>query len=88
MNVSGPDFSNNGIRTESQLKLHKVMSVPTLLDGSKSLDVGRENKEKTMLLSSIVKSFMNSLFYYVLSFQVMGQRLLVFMEEEIFRKMQ
>jgi hypothetical protein len=88
MNVSGPDFSNNGIRTESQLKLHKVMSVPTLLDGSKSLDVGRENKEKTMLLSSIVKSFTNSLFYYVLSFRVMGQRLLVFMEEEIFRKMQ
>jgi hypothetical protein len=48
MNVSGPDFSNNGIRTESQLKLHKVKSVPTLLDGSKSLDVGRENKEKKL----------------------------------------
>jgi len=46
MNVSGPDFSSNGIRTESQLKLHKVMSAPTLLDGSKSLDVEEEKIRK------------------------------------------
>jgi hypothetical protein len=85
MNVSGLDFSNNGIRTESQLKLHKVMSAPTLLDGSKSLDVDEEKiRKKTMLLSNIVKSFKNSPFYYVLSFQVMGQHLLVFIEEEFF----
>ena len=56
-NVSGADFSNNGIRTESQLKLHKVMSAPTLLDESKSLDVDEEKiRKKTMLLSNTVKS--------------------------------
>ena len=49
MNVSGPDFSNNGIRTESQLKLHKVMSAPTLLDGSESLDVDEEKIRKKKL---------------------------------------
>jgi hypothetical protein len=48
MNVSGPDFSNNGIGTESQLKLHKVMSAPTLLDGSKSLDVDEEKIRKKL----------------------------------------
>jgi len=48
MNVSGPDFSNNGIRTESQLKLHKVMSAPTLLDGSKSLDLDEEKIKKKL----------------------------------------
>ena len=81
-----PDCSNNGIRTESQLKLHKVMSVPTLLDGSKSLDADEEKirKKKTILVSNIVKSFTNSRFYHVLSFHVMGQHLLVVMEEEIF----
>ena len=48
MNVSGPDFSNNSVRTESQLKLHKVMSAPTLLDGSKSLDLDEEKIRKKL----------------------------------------
>jgi len=86
MNVSGPDFSNNGIRTESQLKLHKVMSAPTLLDGSESLDVDEEKirKKKLWCFQTLWNHSTNSLFYYVLLFQVMGQHLLVFMEEKFF----
>jgi hypothetical protein len=48
MNVSGLAFSSNGIQTESQLKLHKVMSAPTLLDGSKSLRVDEEKIRKKL----------------------------------------
>jgi hypothetical protein len=65
------------------------MSAPTLLDGSKSLDVEEEKIRKKNYAAfkhcEIIHEFA---LYYVLLFQVMGQHLLVFMEEEFFRKLE